>query len=68
MPVTALVTFLLLIQNWIEWYNNDPLVQWFFRIVFAGLSGLLIYFVCRPLMLRKMEETQRVRNGDHDEW
>ena len=68
MVVTALITVLLLIQDWYDWLSYDPLGQFIHRMIFFVLYGIIAYFVCQPLMLRKLEEKQRVRNGEQDEW
>ena len=63
-----IIAVLLLIQNWYDWLNYDPLGHFIFRIVLYGLLGIFMYFVLGPLMLRKLEEKRRVRDGDQDEW
>jgi len=70
MFVTAITNVILLLQDWYDWLNYDPLGHFIFRIILYGLLGIFMYFVLGPWMLRKLEEKQsvRVRVGDQDEW
>ena len=68
MFVAAIITVLLLMQDWIDWIDNDPVGRSIASIIFFAIFGGITYFVCTPWMLGKMEKAQRGRDGNQDEW
>ena len=62
------LSLILLQFDWWEWINNDPVGRGISSIIFTVVFGAIVYFICTPLLLRKMEDIERVRDGEHDEW
>ncbi len=68
MIIASLISALLLIQNWWDWINNDPVGRNISTMIFVAVFSLVMYFVCSPLMLRKLQDTANAREMDVDEW
>jgi hypothetical protein len=68
MASTILFVFLLLIQNWIDWVESNPIAQSIIWLIFFCTFGLVNYFICIPFMMGKLEERIQVRDEEQDEW
>ena len=63
-----LTIFLLLLQNWNDWWSNDPVGKMLFEIIMLSLCGALIYFIFIPIMRLTIQEQIDARSEDVPEW